>query len=276
MFTIKIIETGYIMADGGAMFGAVPKRAWMRKYKYNENNLCPLAMRCVLAVSADRKILIDTGMGGKHLEEVSYYQPYDLVDITDDIRKFGYMADDITDVILTHLHFDHCGGATYKNQKGDIVPTFPNARYWLSRKQWNSFQNPNQLEKGSFFADNILPVHRSGLLNLVDSDMELCEGFRLHLFDGHTFGQIVPVMDTEDGKIAFPGDLIPTASHIPLEWISAYDICALTSVTEKERFLNQAFIENIMLIYCHDEKIISSKVKKLNDNYKATDLIRTR
>jgi len=275
MFTVNIIEAGYIMADGGAMFGSVPKRAWMRKYESDENNLCPLAMRCVLAVSKDRKILIDTGMGNKHAKEVSYYQPYNLVDISVIIRQYGCTAEEITDVVLTHLHFDHCGGATYNNEKGDILPTFPNARYWLSRKQWDSFNNPNRLEKDSFFADNILPIHQSGLLHLVDSDMELCDGLQLCLFDGHTTGQLVAIIDTHRGINVFAGDVIPTSSHIPLEWISAYDICALTSIKEKEKLLHAAVTNDWTLIYCHDKNIRSSKIKRLNDNYKAIDLLKT-
>lgn len=269
MFTIHIIESGYIMADGGAMFGAIPKRAWMRKYKSDENNLCSLSMRCVLAISGDRKILIDTGMGTKHLEQVSYYQPNQLLDLSMALKNYNCTTDEITDVILTHLHFDHCGGAAYKNSEGKVVPTFPNARYWLSCRQWDSFLHPNRLEEDSFFADNIVPVYETGQLHFVDEDMELINGFNLQLYDGHTAGQLVPFIETLEGITVFPGDVVPTSAHVSLEWISAYDICALTSLAEKERLLSKAVDDNYTLIYCHDSQVVSSKVKRLNDNYKA-------
>lgn len=267
MFEINIIDSGYIMADGGAMFGAVPKRAWQRKYSVDKDNLCPLVMRCVLAVSKDRKILIDTGLGDKHLDKISYYHPHKLINMQDAIVSFGYAPEDITDVILTHLHFDHCGYATrVENEK--VVPSFPNAKYWLSRKQWENMQHPNRLEVDSIFADNILSVHEAGLLQLIDEDMQLYEGISIRLFDGHSAGQLVPYIHTVNGVCTFPGDLIPTSAHVSLEWISAYDICALSSVTEKERFLTEAEQNGYTLVYCHDAKVAKSKVKRLNDNFK--------
>lgn len=271
MFDIKIIEAGYIMADGGAMFGAIPKRAWQRKYTADTDNLCPLAMRCVLATTADRRILIDAGMGDKHLDKVSYYRPYDLKCADESVKKSGYTAGEITDVVLTHLHFDHCGGATRIDEKERLVPSFPNARYWLSRKQWANFLKPNRLEKDSLFADNILPVYDSGQLHLIDEDTLLCDGIELQLFDGHSEGQLVVYINGDDGMYAFPGDLIPTSAHVPLEWISAYDICALTSLSEKERFLVDAEKRGCILIYCHDAVVKMSKVKRLNDDYIASD-----
>jgi glyoxylase-like metal-dependent hydrolase (beta-lactamase superfamily II) len=270
MFEIKIIDSGYIMADGGAMFGAIPKRAWQRKYPSDAENLCPLVMRCVLAISDERKILIDTGMGDKHLDKVAYYRPYDLVNMEDTIRNFGYNGEDITDVVLTHLHFDHCGYSTRKDENGKLGPSFPNARYWISRRQWDNFLHPNILEADSVFPDNIRPVYDAGQLYFVDAGMKLCDGFELRLFDGHTSGQIVAYIDTGDGICTFPGDLIPTSAHVPLEWISAYDIAALTSANEKERFLSEAVSNNYTLIYCHDAVTVKSKVKRLNDNYKAS------
>lgn len=274
MFDIKTINTGYIMADGGAMFGAIPKRAWSRKYIFNDENLCPLAMRCVLAISGDRKILIDLGLGNKHDSQISYYQPHGLTDITHSLYKHNISENDITDVVLTHLHFDHCGYATKLDENNNIVPTYPNAKYWLSQKQWDSFNTPNLIEKDSFFADNIKPVQEAGLLNFVDGEIELASGFRLETYDGHTSGQLVPIIKTQKGIIAIPGDLIPSSSHVALEWISAYDINALQSITEKMRFLEMAVKYDYTLIYYHDATVISSKVKRLNDNYKATGLIK--
>lgn len=270
MCKIYIIDSGYIMADGGAMFGAIPKRAWSRKYPSNDENLCPLVMRCALITSNDRKILIDTGMGNKHLDKASYYQPHSLINIEDTINDLGYRPDEITDIVLTHLHFDHCGHATRKDENGNVIPTFKNAKYWLSQKQWENFHNPNLLEEDSIFAENIMPIHEAGLLNLVTDDIQICNGFSLRLFDGHSIGQLVAYIETEnDGTYTFPGDLIPTSAHVPLEWISAYDICALTSAKEKQRFLIEAEKEDYTLIYCHDSVHATSKVKKLNNNFKA-------
>ncbi|WP_165040633.1 MBL fold metallo-hydrolase [Dysgonomonas sp. ZJ709] len=274
MFNVTTIESGYFMADGGAMFGAIPKRAWSRKYVCTDDNLCSLAMRCVLAVSSDgkRKVLIDLGMGDKHLSQANYYQPYDLLNIADALDSHGYHSNDITDVVLTHLHFDHCGYATLKDVNGDVIPSFPNANYWLSGQQWRNILSPNRLEQDAIFADNILPIQEAGLLHLIDEDTMLYDGFRLRLFDGHSVGQLVVYIEGKDGVIVFPGDLIPTSAHVSLEWISAYDLCALTSLAEKQRFLEEAESNNYMLIYYHDARVVKSKVKKINDNYKATDL----
>lgn len=269
MFELKIIESGYFMADGGAMFGAIPKKAWSKKYNEAGNNLCRLAMRCILAVSEDRRILVDLGMGNKHLEAVKYYQPHNLADISVILENYGYNNDNITDVVITHLHFDHCGYATKKIPNGEVIASFPNARYWLSQKQWDNFMNPNLLEADALFADNILPIYEAGLLNFINKNTEIYDGFEVRLFDGHTSGQLVPYMETKNGIFVFPGDLIPTSAHIPLEWISAFDISAITSVEEKSRFLKEAVSNDYTLIYCHDSKIASSKVKQLNDNYKA-------
>ena len=274
MFEIKTFNTGYIMADGGAMFGAIPKRAWSRKYIFNEENLCPLAMRCVLAISEDRKILIDLGLGDKHSSQITYYQPQSLINISDALAEYNILEDEITDVVLTHLHFDHCGYATKFDKGNQAVPTFPKAKYWLSQKQWDSFNTPNLLEKDSFFADNIKPIKEAGLLNLVNEEIELTSGFRLEIYGGHTNGQLVSIIEAKEGITAIPCDLIPTASHVALEWISAYDINALESINEKIRFLEKAVKDNYRLIYYHDATVVSSKVKCLNNNYKETDCVK--
>lgn len=255
------------MADGGAMFGAVPKRAWQRKYPANEDNLCSLAMQCVLAVSENKRILIDTGLGDKDMEDISYYQPYKLVSIKESLHSLGYMPEDITDVVLTHLHFDHCGGATSLDEDKNVIPTFPKAKYWLSEKQWKNYLLPNRLEKDSISEGNILSVFESGQLLFVEENMNICEGVEIRLFNGHSEGQLVTYIQTSEGVCAFPGDLIPTAAHVSLEWISAYDISAITSLKEKERFLSEAEKEGYVVIYCHDSKTPKSKIKRLNDGY---------
>lgn len=261
MFEIKFIESGYFMADGGAMFGAVPKRAWSRKYPCKEDNLCPLAMRCLLAISNEKRILIDLGMGDKHLDKVQYYQPHLLTDIPETLKNYGYTPEEITDVIISHLHFDHCGYATRQNKDGKVIPSFPKARYWVSQQQWEHFLQPNLLEKDAFFPENIQPIYDSGLLQLIEKDSEITKGVKIRLFNGHTPGQLVTYIETTTGITVFPGDLIPTAAHLSPEWISAFDICAITALHEKIRFLKEAADRNYTLAYYHDAQYISSQVK---------------
>ncbi|MFV0538663.1 MAG: MBL fold metallo-hydrolase [Dysgonomonas sp.] len=267
MFEIHIIETGYIMADGGAMFGALPKRAWQRKYACDNDNLCPLAMRCILAVSHKRKILVDLGLGNPNTKQAAYYAPHEIKDIESELGKLGYSNAEITDVVLTHLHFDHCGYATNSD---DDSPSFPNARYWVSRKQWINLLDPNLLEKDSLSQDCILPIYDAGLLNMVDEDIFLDDGFEVRLFDGHSDGQLIPFIQTKEGITVFASDVVPTASHASLEWISAYDINALASAKEKRRLLEEAVANDYTLIYYHDAVHAMSKVKRINDNFKAS------
>lgn len=270
MFEIHLIETGYIMADGGAMFGAIPKRAWQRKYNSDKDNLCKLAMRCALAVSGDRKVLIDLGLGNQNTIQAAYYAPHDIKEIDAELRILGYSNSDITDVVLTHLHFDHCGYATFRDEQNHIVPSFPNARYWLSRKQWINLLDPNLLEKDSLSQDSILPIYDAGLLHIVDEDTHLDDGFEVRLFDGHSEGQLIPFIQTMNGTFVFASDVVPTASHVALEWISAYDINALASLNAKTRLLEEAVTNDYTLIYYHDAMHAMSKVKRINDNFKAS------
>lgn len=272
MFEIYLIETGYIMADGGAMFGAIPKRAWQRKYDCDEFNRCKLAMRCLLAISDDRKILVDLGLGNPKTKQAKYYEPQDIRDINVELGKLGISHLEITDVVLSHLHFDHCGYATTIYNQTINTPSFPNARYWVSRKQWNNLLNPNYLEADSLFKNCVYSVYEAGLTNIVDKDFKLYEGFELRLFDGHSEGQLISFIETKEGIVVFASDVVPTASHVSLEWISAYDISAIMSLYEKKRLLEEAADKNYTLIYYHDEKYRMSKVKRLNDNFKAYDL----
>ena len=268
MFKIHIIESGYFKADGGAMFGAIPKRAWQRKYPCDDNNLCTLAMRCVLAVSDNRRILVDLGIGARNIGRMSYFQPSGVDDISEAIGKFGFVTDDITDVVLSHLHFDHCGNAVC-GDNGALAPTFGKARYWVSEKQWLNLLNPNPLEKHSFLTEDIImPVYEAGMLHVVtESRLRLYDGFEVGLFDGHSDGQIATYISTRDGIVCTPGDLIPTSAHVALEWISAADISAITSYGEKERFLEEVADNNYTLIYYHDCHTVAGKVKRMNNNF---------
>lgn len=252
MANYHIIETGNFFADGGAMFGPVPKKYWSKRYPCDENNMCVMAMRCMFIETDERRILIDCGGGDKQLDKLKYYNPHNLNNLTLELRKIGYTADKITDVILTHLHFDHCGGGTIFDKDGKAVPTFPNAKYWLSQAQWENYRNPRPYEEASFFADNIEPVYESGQLHLIENDFSLDENIHLKLYDGHTPGQIAVFFDNNGEEIIFPGDVVPTAAHLSYGWVSAYDNNAALAMEEKIRFLKEARRKHATLIFYHD------------------------
>lgn len=267
---IQLIDTGYFHADGGAMFGAIPKTAWIRRYPSDETNGCIMAMRSVL-VSTDNghKILIDNGAGNKHLKLLSYYKFFDLIDLGDALRLRGIAPEEITDVVLTHLHFDHCGYTTrLEGPAENLTLSFPNATHWVSRRQWENSLRPNPLEKDSYFPENMEAVEKAGLLRLVEEDTFLCPQLELRLFDGHTPGQIVPYIYQPEGTFVFAGDVIPLAASVSPEWISAYDTFPVTSYQEKTRMLEEAVKKGQILIYCHDAYTRCSTVKKINSYYK--------
>lgn len=272
---IQVIDTGYFYADGGAMFGAIPKTAWSRRYPSNEANGCVLSMRSLLVSTDDEKvILIDNGAGDKHLRQLSYYNFFDLVDLKEELLKKGITPEQVTDVVLTHLHFDHCGYSTRKNvATGRLLPSFPNATHWVSRRQWENFLHPNALEKDSYFIENMKAVEDSGLLRLIDTDTTLCPGIDLRLFDGHTPGQIVPYIAMPERTYVFAGDVIPLAASVSPEWISAYDTWPVISYQEKIRMLEEAARKKQALIYCHDAYTKCSTVKKVNNYFKKDETI---
>ena len=272
---IDLIDTGCFYADGGAMFGAIPKTAWSRRYPSNEKNGCILTMRSLLISKYPEKIiLVDNGAGNKHLDQLSYYNFFNLVDLEEELRKKGITPEQVTDVILTHLHFDHCGYSTRKEEKtGELYPSFPNATHWVSRKQWENFLHPNPLEKDSYFMENMQAIADKGLLRLIDTDTKLCPDIELHIFDGHTPGQIVPYITTSEQTFVFAGDVIPLVASVSPEWISAYDTYPVTSYQEKVRMLEEAAREGQVLIYCHDAYTKCSTVKKVNNFYKKDRLV---
>lgn len=272
---IDLIDTGCFYADGGAMFGAIPKTAWSRRYPSNEKNGCILTMRSLLISKYPEKIiLVDNGAGNKHLDQLSYYNFFNLVDLEEELRKKEITPEQVTDVILTHLHFDHCGYSTRKEEKtGELYPSFPNATHWVSRKQWENFLHPNPLEKDSYFMENMQAIADKGLLRLIDTDTKLCPDIELRIFDGHTPGQLVPYITTSEQTFVFAGDVIPLVASVSPEWISAYDTYPVTSYQEKVRMLEEAAREGQVLIYCHDAYTKCSTVKKVNNFYKKDRLV---
>ena len=231
------IETGNLKLDGGAMFGVVPKVLWNKVYPADENNLCNWAMRCLLIVDGDRKVLIDNGIGDKQDEKWLHHYHLNGDDTLEkSLNKAGYGFEDITDVILTHLHFDHCGGSVTGNEKDGYRLTFPNATYWTSKQQWEWAVNPNRREKASFLKENILPIKESGHLKLFDEEGEHIPGIYFKMFFGHTDGQVIPHIKVNGKTVVYMADLMPSAAHIPVAWVVAYDTRPLITLDEREAF----------------------------------------
>ena len=246
------INTGTFKLDGGAMFGVVPKTIWNKMYPADENNLCTWALRSLLIITENKKILIDSGIGNKQIQGIlKHYHINAVPNLLESLKEINISPDDITDVIHSHLHFDHCGGSIdYKDDK--TIPVFPNANYWVSSKQWEWATNPNKREIASFLTENILPMKEYGLLKLIEEDTELYDGVFIELFNGHTSGQIIPHICYKNSIIVFMADLIPSTTHIHLPFIMSYDINALQSLKEKEEFLKKAVAENYVLFFQHD------------------------
>jgi glyoxylase-like metal-dependent hydrolase (beta-lactamase superfamily II) len=243
--------------DGGAMFGVVPKALWSRVYQSDEKNLIVLSLRSLIVETADRIILVDTGWGDKQDENFfRHIYIHGGEGLAGGLLNRGYKPDDITDVVLTHLHADHCGGGIKRNPDGSGYElTFPGATYHVSRRQWEWALKNNLREADSFLEENILPMIDSGHLNLVDMEGELFPGFSVRFCYGHTPGLMVPVIQYIGRTIVYPGDLIPTSAHIPLIWNMSYDIESLKTIDEKEKLLKEALDGKYVLVFQHDEHI---------------------
>ncbi|NBC83078.1 MAG: MBL fold metallo-hydrolase [Bacteroidetes bacterium] len=249
---LQVIEAGNFMLDGGAMFGVVPKTLWEKTYPANEKNLCNLATRCLLIEDENRKILIDTGLGYKQNEKFfSFYYRNGDYTLKSSLENAGYTCDDITDVLLTHLHFDHCGGAI-EYADGELIPAFKNATYYVSKEQWKWAQHPNKREKPSFIPENINPLEESGQLRFVHNNGKLTENITIKTYDGHTQGMIAPQIRYGEKTIVYVADLIPTSAHIPVSWVCGFDVQPLNSLKEKEQFLQEAFNNGYILFFEHD------------------------
>lgn len=265
------INTGSFKLDGGAMFGVVPKTIWSKMYSSDENNLCTWASRSLLIVVENKKILIDTGIGNKQtLGVLRHFQINPVPSLLESLKQINILPDQITDVIHSHLHFDHCGGSI-DYVEGRTVPVFPNANYWVSSKQWEWANNPNKREIASFLTENILPMKECGLLKLIENDTELYSGIFLKMFDGHTSGQIIPHISYKNTKIVFMADLLPSTAHIHVPFIMSYDINALQTLKEKEEFLKEAVAKNYVLYYQHDYNNECSTIQETDKGFKVKD-----
>lgn len=259
---VHTIDAGYFLCDGGGIFGGVPKILWSRQIKADEKNLIKIAMRCLLVVRGDRKILIETGAGEKlNWKFIKNNGLNNSSKLANSLKQAGYEPKDITDVVHTHLHWDHCGGGTVLNEENKAVPTFPNATYHCTKSQWENALNANARENDAYFADDLIPVKDSNQLNLITQNTNLIEGLELRIFNGHTPGLIVPVIDYKNTKLAYVNDLIPLVANIPIKWISAYDLYPVTSMEEKELFLKEVYKNNWILYFEHDMDYECASVK---------------
>jgi glyoxylase-like metal-dependent hydrolase (beta-lactamase superfamily II) len=249
---LHVIDTGFFKLDGGAMHGVVPKSMWSKKNPADENNMCSWAMRCLLVEDGDRLILIDNGIGTKQdAKFLSYYFLHGDTSLEKSLHAKGFDFKDVTDVFLTHLHFDHCGGSIVKN--GDKLETaFPNATYWSNEEHWECATKPNAREKASFLKENILPIQDSGQLKFFKPEDELIPGFKAWFTYGHTGAMMLPHISYKGKTVVFLADLMPSAAHVPLPWVMAYDTQPLKTLSEKEIFLPEAAKNDYVLFFEHD------------------------
>ncbi len=246
------IHAGNLTADGGAFFGVIPKPLWSKIYPADENNALKLTMRCLLVDQGERKILIDAGVGNHYTDKVQRNNGHEETDaLPKSLALHGYTTEDITDVVFTHLHWDHCNGAVL-NQSGELKLLFPHATHWCSKTQWEHAKISNIRERAAYYPEILRLLKTEGKMQLVEKEGELFPGFRVRLFDGHTPGQMIPLIEHDGKTVVFTGDLIPTAAHVPLLWIAAYDLFPVTTMEEKEEFLKEVAREHYILFFEHD------------------------
>jgi len=257
MNTIKLhsINTGLFKLDGGAMFGVVPKLIWNKLNPADENNLCTWSMRSLLIEDKNRLILIDTGCGNK--QSTDFFRHYHLhgdFSLEKSLSQKGFTTDDVTDVILTHLHFDHAGGAVeFNKERTKLTPKFKNATYWSNRSHWNWAVNPNAREAASFLKENFLSIQESGQLKFIDQDSDFgSPNFTFWIVNGHTEAMLIPKIKYKNTTVCFMADLIPSVGHIPLPYIAAYDVRPLDAMSEKDQILKEALERNYTLFFEHD------------------------
>lgn len=251
------IDTGFFKLDGGAMFGVVPKSIWQKLNPADDNNMCTWAMRCLLIRDGNRLILVDNGIGNKQdAKFFSYYYLHGDATLDSSLAAHGFHRDDITDVFLTHLHFDHCGGSIVRNGE-QLVPAFKNAVYWSNEDHWKWATQPNEREKASFLKENIMPIQESGQLQFIahQDGATFTENISIRFANGHTDAMMLPQIRYKDKTIVFMADLLPSTGHLPIPYVMAYDMFPLTTLQEKKSFLQEALDQQYILFFEHDPKV---------------------
>ncbi len=253
---LTTIEGGRFKLDGGAMFGVVPKTLWNRLNPADENNLCPWALRCLLIETEDRKILVDTSIGNKQDDKFrSFFHP-ENTDLEKALKQKGHRAEDITDVFITHFHFDHVGGAVKRDENGQLAPTFPKATYWSNRRHYDWAYSPNPREKASFLKENFVPLMEAGVLQFIEVPekglVDWLPGLQVEFCYGHTEAMMLLHLQTEQGKMVYCADLMPSSFHFGLPYVMSYDIRPLLTLEEKKRLLDKAAEEGWILYFEHD------------------------
>lgn len=267
---LKTIHAGNFKLDGGAMFGVVPKSIWNGLNAADENNLCNWAMRCLLVEDGNRIILIDNGIGDKQSQKFfGYYHLNGEDNLEKSLNKAGVGLDDITDVVLTHLHFDHCGGSLKWNSgKTFLEPTFKNATYWSQQQHWDHATSPNPREKPSFLKENFEPLVLSNQLKMVGDDLKISENLKVRLVNGHTEQMMCPVINYKEKTLVFMADLIASSAHVPVHYVMAYDIRPLDTMKEKAAFLQEAVDRDYTLFFEHDLQVECGKVVQTERGFK--------
>jgi len=273
-YTLYAIETGRFALDGGAMFGIIPKPLWERRIAADDRNRIPLHMRCLLLQSTDRCILIDNGLGTSYSDKFAdiYAVDHQFATLSASLTRVGVAPADVTDVILTHLHFDHCGGSTRRTEEGELELVFPNAQHYVQRSHWDWAAAPNVREEGSFLEDNLAPLDAAGQLQFVDGDEELFPGITVHPVHGHTEAQqIVKISDTQGNTLVFVADLLPTTAHLAPAWNMAYDVRPLQTIDEKAAFLDDAVDGGWSLFFEHDPEVAVADVHRTDRGVATTN-----
>lgn len=263
---LKVIESGLFKLDGGAMFGVVPRQMWERMNAPDEKNMCSWSMRCLLVEDQGRVILFDTGMGNKQGEKFrSHFEPHGPDSLVHSIEEAGYSIEDITDVFQTHFHFDHVGGALTHDANGNIIPQFPNATYWTNEKHYQWSVNPNPREKASFLTENIVPMKEHGVLKNIDVEdgVKFTDNITVDFYYGHTEAMMVPTIQLPNGrKLVFTADLLPSAHHVRIPYIMAYDVRPLETIRDKHRFYEKALDDNTYIFFEHDKDTVLGQLIK--------------
>ncbi len=272
-YTVYALQAGWFRLDGGAMFGVVPRVLWERRAPPDERNRILLGTRCLLLIGNGHVVLVDVGIGTKYSEKFADMYAIDQREQTLErgLEALGLRPEDVTDVFLTHLHFDHAGGATRWAEAGRAVPTFPRATYYVQRSQWEAAIAPNPRERASFLPENFLPLLEHGQLEFLDGNVEVLPGIATRVVNGHTRGQQLIKVSDGNHTLLYAADLLPTVHHIGLPWIMAYDMCAQTTMEEKTLLLEQAAEEGWWLFLEHDPEVVLCRVRKTERDFEAID-----